>query len=220
MGEREVTRVLLVDDDALVRSGLAMILGSAPDLEVVGEAADGAAAVMQARALAPDVVVMDIRMPVLDGIAATERIMALPDPPRILVITTFHLEQNVFDALEAGASGFLLKDTPPAELIEAVRVVASGEAMLSPAHTRAVIDRFAAAGLDSRRSRASADLEGLSGRELEVARLVADGLSNAEIAERLFCSEATVKSHLTHTFTKLGFTNRVRLAILVHDAER
>lgn len=213
-------RVVVVDDDALVRAGLATIFGSAVDLEVVGQAADGAEAISLVRRLTPDVVVMDIRMPVMDGISATQAITGLASAPRVLVITTFHLDQNVFDALQAGAAGFLLKDTPPDELIEAIRVVAAGEAMLSPAHTKAVIDRFASPGSGARRVAAESQLAALSAREVEVARAVAEGLSNAEIAGKLYCSEATVKSHLTHAFTKLGFTNRVRLAILIHDAER
>ena len=210
-------RVVLADDDALVRAGLTAILTSASDIAIVGEAGDGAAAVEIVRRTRPDVVVMDIRMPRLDGIEATRRLAG--EAARVLVLTTFRLDEHVFAAIEAGASGFLLKDTPPTELIEAVRIVAAGDAMLSPAHTRALIERFADSGRERRRERASALLDELSPREREVALAVAEGLSNAEIGARLSCSEATVKTHLTRVFQKTGDTNRVRLALLVRDAE-
>ena len=221
-------RVAIVDDDALVRAGLRAILSSADDIEVVGEADDGAGVPDLVRQERPDVVVMDIRMPQVDGIEATRRLVSAsdrsgpsPDEPsaRVLVLTTFQLDEHVFAAIEAGASGFLLKDTPPRELIEAVRIVAAGDAMLSPSHTRALIERFADSGLDQRRATARTLLESLSPREREIAIAVAEGLSNAEIGARLFCSEATVKTHLTRVFAKLQDTNRVRLALLVHDTQ-
>ena len=212
-------RVAIVDDDALVRAGLRAILSSADDVEVVGEAADGAEAPGLVRETHPDVVVMDIRMPLVDGIEATRRLVR-GGGPRVLVLTTFQLDQHVFAALEAGASGFLLKDTPPRELVEAVRIVAAGDAMLSPAHTKALIELFADSGRERRREHARAVLGELSPREREVTVGVAEGLSNAEIGARLFCSEATVKTHLTRVFAKLGDTNRVRLALLVRDADQ
>ncbi|MEJ1092919.1 response regulator transcription factor [Microbacterium istanbulense] len=212
-------RVGLVDDDALVRAGLRGILSSADDVEVVGEASDGAEVTDLVARTRPEVLVMDIRMPQVDGIEATRRLAGMADAPRVLVLTTFHLDKHVFAAIEAGASGFLLKDTPPRELIDAVRIVAAGDAMLSPAHTRALIERFADNGREVRREAAQALLAQLSVREREVAFAVGEGLSNAEIGARLFCSEATVKTHLTHVFAKLGEANRVRLALLVRDAE-
>lgn len=214
-------RVCIVDDEALMRAGLRAILSSGGDIEVVGEAEDGAAVPELVRTTHPDVVVMDIRMPRMDGIEATRRLVARAraEAPRVLVLTTFQLDRHVFAAIEAGASGFLLKDTPPAELIEAVRVVAAGDAMLSPAHTRALIERYADSGRERRRETARELLGRLSPREREVVDQVAQGLSNAEIGQALFCSEATVKTHLTHVFGKLGDSNRVRLALLVHDAE-
>lgn len=220
MGGGGMIRVGIVDDEALMRAGLRGILSSADDLEVVGEAGDGADVPELVRETRPDVLVMDIRMPRVDGIEATRRLIADAgtSAPRILVLTTFQLDQHVFAAIEAGASGFLLKDTPPTELIDAVRVVAAGDAMLSPAHTRALIERFADSGRERRREVARGLLDQLSPREREVAGYVAEGCSNAEIGALLFCSEATVKTHLTHIFAKLGDTNRVRLALLVHDA--
>lgn len=214
-------RVAIVDDDALVRAGLRAILSSAEDIEVVGETDDGTGVPDLVRSQRPDVVVMDIRMPRVDGIEATRRLVngSGGDETRVLVLTTFQLDEHVFAAIEAGASGFLLKDTPPRELIEAVRIVAAGDAMLSPSHTRALIERFADSGLDQRRAAARSLLESLSPREQEIAVAVAEGLSNAEIGARLFCSEATVKTHLTRVFAKLQDTNRVRLALLVHDAQ-
>jgi len=211
-------RVLLVDDDALVRAGLRMILSSADDLVVVGEAADGSQVVDAVRSHRPDVVLMDIRMRDVDGITATGRLRALPDPPEVLVLTTFHLDDYVFDALRAGASGFLLKDTPPTEIVQAVRVVAAGEAMLSPAVTRTLIKHFGDGAAAARRAAAAAALASLSGREREVAVEVACGRSNAEIASRLYMSEATVKAHVSRVLTKLDAGNRVQIAIVVHDA--
>ena len=211
-------RVLLVDDDALVRAGLSMILGSAPDLLVVGEAADGADAVAAVRAHRPDVVLMDVRMPRVDGLAATAAVTALERPPRVVVLTTFGLDEYVFRALEAGASGFLLKDTPPRDLVDAVRVVARGDAMLSPSVTRALVERFAATSGGGRRSAALQRLAPLTDREREVLVAVGQGLSNAEVGKTLFMSEATVKTHVSRLLLKLGCANRVQVAILAHDA--
>ncbi len=211
-------RVLLADDDALVRAGLRTILSAAGDLLVVGEADDGTAAVTAVREHRPDVVLMDIRMPRQNGIAATQAITALDNAPRVIVLTTFHLDEYVFGALQAGASGFLLKDTPPADIIRAVRLVAGGEAMLSPSATRALIDRFGTDPEASRRTAAERALEALTGREREVAAEVAGGHSNADIAAHLYMSEATVKAHLSRVLTKLGAANRVQVAILARDA--
>jgi DNA-binding NarL/FixJ family response regulator len=216
-GRHATLRVLLVDDDPLVRAGLRMILSSASDLEVVGEAADGAAALIAA-SQRPDVVLMDVRMPGVDGITATGRIAALPYPPQVIVLTTFHLDEYVVGALRAGASGFLLKDTPPADIVRAVRLVAAGEAMLSPSVTRTLIDHFSAEPALSRRASAQEFLRGLSDREREVAAQVGRGLSNADIARQLYMSEATVKAHLSRVLTKLNATNRVQVAIVVRDA--
>jgi DNA-binding NarL/FixJ family response regulator len=209
-------RVLLVDDEQLVRSGLRMILESAGDIEVVGEAADGGGAVEQMRLHRPDVVLMDIRMPAMDGLAATRELAALPDPPKVIMLTTFELDEYVRAALEHGAVGFLLKDTPPRDLIQAVRTVADGNAMLAPTVTRRLLAEFAAGGAQAVAARQR--LEALTGREREVAVAIAQGLSNAEIGRRLFMSEATVKAHVSRVLAKLGLTNRVQAAILVHDA--
>jgi DNA-binding NarL/FixJ family response regulator len=211
-------RVLLADDDALVRAGLRTILSAADDLRVVGEADDGTAAVTAVRENRPDVVLMDIRMPQLNGIAATQAITAFDNPPRVIVLTTFHLDEYVFGALQAGASGFLLKDTPPGDIIRAIRLVAGGEAMLSPSATRALIDRFSTDPAAPRRAAAERSLQTLTGREREVAAEVAQGHSNADIAARLYMSEATVKAHLSRVLTKLGAANRVQVAILARDA--
>lgn len=210
-------RVLIADDEALVRAGLAMILGSAPDLTVVGEVTDGSEVLPAVHRTNPDVVLMDIRMPTLDGLSATRQIVALAAHPQVLVLTTFDLDKYVFGALEAGAAGFLLKDTPPGELIEAVRIIAQGHAMLSPRDTRRLIDRYAG-NLPQGRQAAIERLAGLSPREQEVAAAVTKGMANTEIARRLYCSEATVKAHLTHIFTKTGCDNRVQLALLARDA--
>ncbi|HEX5512598.1 MAG TPA: response regulator transcription factor [Actinomycetales bacterium] len=213
-----MTRVLLVDDDPLVRAGLAMILSSAEDLDVVGEAGDGADAVEAVRAHRPDVVLMDIRMPKLDGLAATEAVTALNPAPKVIVLTTFDLDDYVFRALRAGASGFLLKDTPPRELVHAVQVVANGDAMLSPAVTRRLITHFSAGGAASQQQEALDRLNVLTDREREVLVAVGQGLSNAEIGRQLFMSEATVKAHVSRVLTKLDLSNRVQVAILAHDA--
>ncbi len=211
-------RVVVIDDDALVRAGLAMILSSDPRLQVVGEAADGAEAVTVVQAHHPDVVLMDVRMPRMDGLAATTAVVALPDPPKVVILTTFGLDDYVLRALEAGASGFLLKDTPPRELVRAVHVVASGDAMLSPAVTRALVEHVATNSQGTRRRRAAERLAMLTDREQEVLVAVGRGSSNAEIGRVLFLSEATVKTHVSRLLLKLDCANRVQLAILAHDA--
>ena len=213
-----MTRVLIVDDEALVRAGLRMILQSADDLEIVGEIDDGADAVAAVTAMRPDVVLMDIRMPRLDGLAATVAVRALDAPPAVVVLTTFDLDDYVFRALQAGAAGFLLKDTPPRELVQAVRVVAAGESMLSPTVTRRLISHFADDPRAERRRDAVERIEGLTAREREVFVEVGRGRSNAEIGEVLFMSEATVKSHVSKLLFKLDLSNRVQVAILAHDA--
>ena len=214
----DVIRVLLVDDDPLVRAGLAMIIASASDLLVVGEAGDGLEAVDSVRAHNPEVVLMDIRMPRLDGIAATARLRAMPTPPEVLVLTTFQADAYVLDALRAGASGFLLKDTPPTEILAAIRQVARGGTTLSPSVARTVIDHIAQSAGDERRTTAEAALARVSKREREVAVEIGRGRSNAEIAAALFLSEATVKAHVSRLLTRLDLNNRVQIAMLVHDA--
>jgi DNA-binding NarL/FixJ family response regulator len=211
-------RVLLVDDDPLVRTGLSMILGSAEDIEVAGEASDGDEAVARVRATSPDVVIMDIRMRRMDGLAATKAVTAMTDPPKVLVLTTYDLDEYVFDALAAGASGFLLKESSPQEIIDAVRTVAKGDVMLSPGTTRKLVGHFVAARANPRRQRALIKLGALSEREREVVTAVAQGKSNADIAGELFLSEATVKTHITRTFAKLDVTNRVQLTIFAYEA--
>ncbi|MFI7441517.1 response regulator [Nonomuraea indica] len=211
-------RVLVVDDEALVRSGLRMILDTAGDIVVAGEARDGTEAVGAVARLAPHVVLMDVRMPGLDGLAAAARILAAPDAPRVVMLTTFDLDEYVHEALRLGAVGFLLKDTPPRDLIAAVRTVAAGQAMLSPSVTKRLITAFVDRA-PSRAEQARARLAALTGREEDVVRAVARGLSNAEIARELRLSEATVKAHLSRVLAKLGMTNRVQAAILVHDAD-
>ncbi|SEC97861.1 DNA-binding response regulator, NarL/FixJ family, contains REC and HTH domains [Amycolatopsis tolypomycina] len=211
-------RVLLVDDDPLVRTGLSMILGSTPDLQVVAEAGDGDEAVQQVARHAPDVVIMDIRMRRMNGLAATAAVLAQPRPPKVLILTTFDLDEYVFEALAAGASGFLLKEGSPQEIIDGVRVVANGDAMLSPRTTKQLIGQFVAARANPRRSRAQAKLELLSAREREIVTAVAQGKPNAEIAAELFLSEATVKTHITRTFAKLDVSNRVQLTIFAYEA--
>ena len=212
-------RVLLVDDDALVRAGLRMILSSSEELEVVGEAADGAAGIAAVQAHRPDVVLMDIRMPGMDGITATSALRRLENPPHVIVLTTFQADDHVLSALRAGADGFLLKDTPPTEIINAVRLVAAGEAMLSPSVTRTLLSHLGNDEMTDRRRVAAQRLESLTDREREVASAVGSGASNAEIAASLFMSEATVKAHVSRLLTKLDLTNRVQVAILVHDAQ-
>jgi DNA-binding NarL/FixJ family response regulator len=211
-------KVLLVDDDALVRAGLRLILSSADDIEVVGECADGAGAVAAVRATRPDVVLMDIRMPQLDGITATAAVRDLAGPPQVIVLTTFQADAQVVAALRAGASGFLVKDTPPAEIIGAVRLVAAGDAIVSPSVTRTLLSHFGDAEASERHRAAAGRLAALTEREREVAAAVGEGATNAEIAASLFMSEATVKAHVSRLLTKLGVTNRVQVAIVVHDA--
>jgi DNA-binding NarL/FixJ family response regulator len=211
-------RVLIVDDDPLVRSALDLMLGGQADVEVVGEAADGRDGIALARQLAPDVVLMDIRMPRLNGLDATQVLRDEPRPPRVIVLTTFDADEHVLGALAAGADGFLLKDTPPAQILEAIRKVASGEPILSPSATRTLIDRVRTESGDGRAAEAARRLSLLTEREREVALAVGGGLSNAEIAAALHLSVPTVKAHVSRLFEKLGTTNRVQIAICVHDA--
>ncbi|MEU2113400.1 response regulator [Streptomyces sp. NPDC058423] len=211
-------RLLIVDDDPLVRAGLTFMLGGAEDIEIVGEGADGAEAAELAERLRPDVVLMDVRMPRMDGLAATERLRARPDAPEVVVLTTFHADEQVLRALRAGAAGFVLKDTAPAEIVDAVRRVAGGEPVLSPAVTRRLMTQVVEAAPDERRSRARARLDALAERELEVAVAVGRGHSNAEIAAGLYMSVPTVKTHVSRALAKLGLNNRVQIALLVHDA--
>jgi len=213
-----VISVLLVDDEALVRAGLRMILETADDVTVIGEAEDGRAAIDAVGRDRPDVVLMDIRMPKLDGLAATAAIRARPLPPAVVVLTTFDSDDEVFRALEAGATGFLLKDTPPAELLRAVRLAAAGDSMLSPTVTRRVITRFTAEDRTNRRRDALDRLRDLTEREREVLVEIGRGHANADIAKLLFMSEATVKTHVSHLFEKLSVTNRVQLAIAAFRA--
>jgi DNA-binding NarL/FixJ family response regulator len=211
-------KVLLVDDDALVRAGLRTILSSADDLELVGEADDGNRALAAVREHRPDVVLMDIRMPEMDGITATAALRRLDPAPQVIVLTTFHADEQVLNALRAGAGGFLLKDTPPADILNAVRLVASGEAMLSPSVTRTLLAHVGDPEASERRRAAAQRLATLTDREREVAVAVGSGASNAEVATALFMSEATVKAHVSRLLTKLDAANRVQIAIVVHDA--
>ncbi len=207
-------RILIADDQALVRAGFKMILDAEDDLAVVGEASDGLQAVSLARSLRPDVVLMDIRMPELDGLEATRRILAADDTVRILILTTFDLDEYVYEALRSGASGFLLKDGPAEQLLSVVRVVARGEALLAPQITRRLIAEF------SRRLRPTARperLEALTQRELDVLKLVARGLSNVEIAEELYVAETTVRTHVARILTKLGLRDRVQAVVPVYE---
>jgi DNA-binding NarL/FixJ family response regulator len=208
-------RVLLVDDQALLRKGFRMILEEEPGIEVVGEAADGEEAVTLTADLCPDVVLMDVRMPGVDGIEATSRIVSSGAATRVLILTTFDLDEYAFAGLRAGASGFLLKDVPPAGLISAIQVVARGEAVVSPRVTRRLLDTFAQQlpGIDSGPDNPSTELDELTEREREVLIQMAEGLSNVEIAEHLFVSEATVKSHVGRILSKLGLRDRVQAAV-------
>jgi DNA-binding NarL/FixJ family response regulator len=218
--EKPVTRirVMLVDDQALLRTGFRMVLQAQPDMEVVAEAGDGAEALEVLRATDVDVVLMDVRMPRMDGVEATRRICEAEGAPRVLILTTFDLDEYAFSALKAGASGFMLKDVPPGELLAAIRAVHSGDAVVAPTTTRRLLDRFApllpstAAAEPARRA-----LKQLTGREREVLLLVAQGLSNGEIAERLVLSEATVKTHVGRILTKLGLRDRVQVVVLAYE---
>ena len=210
-------RVLIVDDDALVRAGLSMMLSCAEEIEVVGEVGDGAAVAGAVNSHRPNVVLMDIRMPVMDGLTATEALRARREPPQIIVMTTFDTDDHVLRALRAGASGFLLKHTPPPEIIRAIRLVAAGEPMLSPTVMRRLMTRVAS-GFDPRRDSAREKLSALSDSELAIAKLVGTGKANNEIARELSVSLATVKTYVSRLLTKLDLNNRVQIALLVHNA--
>jgi DNA-binding NarL/FixJ family response regulator len=206
-------RVLVADDQSMVRAGFRLLLGGETDIEVVAEAGDGNEAVAKAARFRPTVVLMDIRMPDLDGLEATRRILAADPEARVLILTTFDLDEYIFAALTAGASGFVLKDDPPEQLIAAIRTVAAGNALLSPAVTKRVITQFARVPTP----RAPAGLDDLTARELEVFRLLADGRSNAEIGAALFISETTVKTHVTRVLQKLDVRDRVQAVVLAHE---
>jgi DNA-binding NarL/FixJ family response regulator len=210
-------RVLVVDDQPLIRAGFHKMVEARPDLEVVGEAADGAEAVAQARRLSPDVVLMDIRMPTMDGLEATRQLAGpgVANPTKVLILTTFDLDEYVYEALRAGASGFLLKDAPPEELAAAIRVIAAGEALLAPSVTRRLIQRFADQPAPKKVDAKA--LGRLTDRETEVLRLLARGLSNAQIATELVVSETTVKSHVAHLLMKLGLHDRVQAVVLAYE---
>ena len=216
MSER--IRVLVVDDDALVRAGLSMLLAGAEDVEIVGEATDGGEVPQAVAEHEPDVVLMDIRMPGTDGLAATELLRAQGDAPEVIVLTTFDADDDVLRALRAGASGFLLKDPPPADIVRALRTVAAGEPMLSPTITRRLIGHVTDSEGGVRRRHAREQLDRLTGREREVAVAIGLGRSNAEIGRELYMSVATVKAHVSRVLEKLGFNNRVQIALLAHDA--
>jgi DNA-binding NarL/FixJ family response regulator len=211
-------RILIVDDDAMVRAGLSMILAGAAGIEIVGEAGDGSRVPSLVAEHRPDVVLMDIRMPGVDGLTATERLRATASPPEVVVLTTFHADAQVMRALRAGAAGFLLKDIPPADLVAAIRRVAAGEPILSPAVTRQLITHVSDGSAGHRAERARARLRGLSERERDVARAVGEGKSNADIGRELYMSVATVKAHVSRILTKLNLNNRVQVALLVYDA--
>jgi DNA-binding NarL/FixJ family response regulator len=209
-------KLLIADDQALVRGGLKMILQAEDDLEVVGEASDGLECVSRVRELTPDLVLMDIRMPKLDGLEATRRILAGDAPPKIIVLTTFDSDDYVYEAIRNGASGFLLKSTPPGQLVEGVRAAMNGDTLLAPEITRRLLDRFVERPPATARQATPPKLAELTPRELEVLRLIADGLSNAEIARTLFVSEATVKTHVNHVLAKLRLRDRVQAVALAY----
>ena len=211
-------RVLIVDDDPLVRAALTTILGSSPDLEVVDEVSDGTQVSAAVDACSPDVVLMDIRMPMLDGLAATELLRARPHPPEVIMLNTFHADEDVLRALRTGASGFLLKDTPPAAIPRAIAQVAAGEPSLSPTVIRQLIASVGQTSADARRQRAQQALGQLSERQREVALAIGQGRSNAEISGELFMSVATVKAHVSHILTRLCLNNRTQIALLAHDS--
>ena len=210
-------RVLLADDQALVRSGFRMILDEREGIEVVGEAENGAQAIELAQALRPDVILMDVRMPVVDGVEATRQLVSGGTDARIVILTTFDLDEYVYAAIRAGASGFLLKDVRPSELVDGIRVVAAGEALLAPSVTRRLLDRFATALPDGEDEAPPPSLESLTERELEVLKLLARGLSNTELAEHLFLSETTVKTHVSSIFRKLRLRDRAQAVVLAYE---
>jgi DNA-binding NarL/FixJ family response regulator len=209
------TRVLIADDQSMVRRGFRMIVDAEPDLEVVAEASDGEQAVAACARFTPDVVLMDIRMPTVDGLEATRRILASDDAPRVIILTTFDLDEYVFGALRAGASGFLLKNSPPEQLVQAVRLAAGGDALLDPGVTRRIIERFGEWGGPD--AEPPGELDELTPREREVLELVAEGLSNAEIAERLVLAPGTVKTHVARVLSKLGLRDRVQAVVFAHE---
>ncbi len=210
-------RVLIVDDQALVRAGFRMILDAEEDIDVAGEAADGADAVAEAQRLKPDVILMDVRMPNVDGIEATRRVLAAEGADtKVVMLTTFDMDEYVYDALRAGASGFLLKDVPPEQLVAGIRAVAEGDALLAPSVTRRVIEEFVRRPLSSAPATPS-EVAQLTARELEVFKLVARGLCNAEIAKELFVSDTTVKTHVAHILMKLGVRDRVQAVVLAYE---
>jgi DNA-binding NarL/FixJ family response regulator len=208
-------RVVVADDQGMVRSGFTTLLNAQSDIEVIGEAVNGQEAIVRAAELRPDVILMDVRMPVLDGLQATRRISALDVPPRILILTTFDLDDYVYEALRAGASGFLLKDASAGELADAVRVVAAGDGLLAPSVTRRLIAEFARLG--ARRSPDRKNLKDLTDRETEVLALVARGLANAEIATQLFVAEQTIKTHVSRVLTKLGLRDRAQAVVFAYE---
>lgn len=209
-----MTRIAIADDEATVRAGLRMLIEAEPDLDVVGEAADGIEAVELVERTAPDVVLMDVRMPRLDGLSAARRILALDNAPRVLILTTFGEDEYLYDALRMGASGFLLKVAPPEQLLEGIRVVAAGDALIDPKMTRRVIEAFGSRGITSG---PPPEIESLTPREAEVLRLMAAGLANHEIAAKLFLSQATVKTHVKRVLMKLGLRDRVQAVVLAYE---
>ncbi|MDG4858703.1 response regulator transcription factor [Streptomyces sp. T-3] len=211
-------RLLLVDDDPLVRAGLSLMMGGADDIVIVGEASDGSEVPELVDRTRPDVVLMDIRMPSIDGLTATARLRTRENAPEVVVLTTFHADEQVLRALRAGAAGFVLKDTPPAQIVDAVRRVAAGDPVLSPTVTRQLMSHAAGAEPDTRQVAARTTMDALNPRERDVAVAVGRGLANAEIASELYMSVATVKAHVSRILTKLDLNNRVQIALLAHDA--